>query len=367
MDRIQLATCVVDLRLEQIHRDAETLSLTSREVAMLRYLAERSQQPVSREELLTEVWEFSSTVISRAVDTAMRRLRGKIEADPANPRHLITIHGFGYRFEPLHEVPTAPTRWTPAGCPSPSPDAQAFLSVACQRAEDRGDGFVGLEHLLLALDGHTVQGRAPSHARSILRSGRFETRMGQLVRASDDREPDWSGTPRLQALASGLSPGFGVDDLWQVIVDDDERGLQGIDLERSLLEAPPEMWGRRSARGLQVTGGPEDGRRIFPGEGEWLGRAWPGRDLDHGLYAGCVLEDATISRGGDLQWLGVGRVLLRRGGIHYKWDPAAFLPGATRGAQGEVLIPREVPGETELSLSAGDLLCLHATVLRALH
>ncbi len=366
MDRIQLASCLVDLRLEQIQREGETTSLTSREAAVLRYLAQRPHQPVSREELLVEVWEFSPSVISRAADTAMRRLRGKIEADPANPQHLITIHGFGYRFEPLHDAPSTRSSWLPRGCPAPNGDAQAFLSKARQRADERADGFVGIEHLLLALEEHPVQGRAAAHARAILRGGRFEARLSRLAPAADDRDPDWNGTPRLRAISGRLPDGFGVGDLWEAIVDERERGLQGIDLEHCLLESPPKNWGEQPARGLQVTGGPEDGRCLFPADGDWVGRAWPGRALDHGLYAECVLEDATISRGGDLQWLGLGRVRIQRGGTHYRWDGDVFLPGATRGTGGEVLTPHEVPAETDVELTAGDLLCLHATVLRAL-
>jgi DNA-binding winged helix-turn-helix (wHTH) protein len=367
MDRIELAQCIVDLRLEQFERDGETITLTSREAEILRYLAERPRQPVSREDLLTEVWGFSPQVISRAPDTAMRRLRGKLEADPANPRHFITIHGFGYRFEPLFAAaPVSRENWAPTGCPTPGADASALLSTARQTAEERGDGFVGLEHLLLALERHPVEGEGADHARAILRGGRFEVRLAQLVPSKDERQPDWRGTPRLQTIVAGLSDDFGAEVLMDAIAREPARGLQAIDLEFSLLEVTGSPWGQRTVQCVEIAGGPEDGRRLRPKPNEWIGRAWPGHEVDHGLYAECVLEDATISRRGDLLWLGDGRVRLRRGGTHYPWDLSAFLPGATRGSRGAVLPPQPVPGDSELTLSAGDLLCLHATVLRAL-
>ena len=53
-----------------------------------------------REDLLREVWGYRSSAITRTVDNTVLRLRAKIEADPARPRHVATVHGTGYRFDP---------------------------------------------------------------------------------------------------------------------------------------------------------------------------------------------------------------------------------------------------------------------------
>ena len=71
---------------------------------MFAYLASRPGEAVSREELYAQVWGYADAVVSRTVDTTVRRLRTKIEADPSNPAHLQTVHGQGYRFRP----PVAP-------------------------------------------------------------------------------------------------------------------------------------------------------------------------------------------------------------------------------------------------------------------
>ena len=64
----------------------------------MRCLADREGRAVTRAELLRTVWA-GEEVASRVVDTAILGLRKKIEADPAAPRHVISIRGVGYRFE----------------------------------------------------------------------------------------------------------------------------------------------------------------------------------------------------------------------------------------------------------------------------
>lgn len=73
------------------------LTLTTTELALLRYLAQRRGRDVARDELHAEVWGHGPQVLSRALDTTVRRLRKKLEVDPRQPRHLLTVHGVGYR------------------------------------------------------------------------------------------------------------------------------------------------------------------------------------------------------------------------------------------------------------------------------
>ncbi|MEM6927550.1 MAG: helix-turn-helix domain-containing protein, partial [Myxococcota bacterium] len=63
----------------------------------------------SRADIHTEVFGVDERVVSRACDNAVRRLRRKIEVDAAQPEHIITVHGEGYRFEPLHDARIDPS------------------------------------------------------------------------------------------------------------------------------------------------------------------------------------------------------------------------------------------------------------------
>jgi DNA-binding response OmpR family regulator len=90
----------IDLRGLNACIDGQTVSLTRREVEMLRYLHEHRQRPVSREELLNKVWGYARhlDIETRTVDIHVAGLRRKLEADPKQPRHLLTVRGGGYRW-----------------------------------------------------------------------------------------------------------------------------------------------------------------------------------------------------------------------------------------------------------------------------
>jgi DNA-binding response OmpR family regulator len=75
------------------------VELTPTEFALLRYLASHAERPVSKEELLQEVWGYADASSQNLVELAARRLRTKIEDDPSSPTRLITVRGVGYRYE----------------------------------------------------------------------------------------------------------------------------------------------------------------------------------------------------------------------------------------------------------------------------
>jgi DNA-binding response OmpR family regulator len=99
-DALELSGIRIDLARHTVTRDGETLTLTTKEAELLAYLRDRPGQAVERDDLLREVWGYRGGVRSRSVDNAVLRLRAKIERDPARPRHVLTVHGAGYRFEP---------------------------------------------------------------------------------------------------------------------------------------------------------------------------------------------------------------------------------------------------------------------------
>ncbi len=97
---LALEACTVDLARHQVQRGEDTIKLSTKEAALLAHLAEHKGRAVERSELLQKVWGCSASVVTRTIDNTVLRLRSKIETDPASPKHVITVHGIGYRFEP---------------------------------------------------------------------------------------------------------------------------------------------------------------------------------------------------------------------------------------------------------------------------
>jgi DNA-binding response OmpR family regulator len=99
-DELRFDDVVVDFRRFEARKGDRRLELTRKEYGLLRYLAARAGEVVRRDELLEEVWDYKSYPTTRTVDNHVLSLRGKLEAVPAEPRHLITVHGVGYKFVP---------------------------------------------------------------------------------------------------------------------------------------------------------------------------------------------------------------------------------------------------------------------------
>jgi DNA-binding response OmpR family regulator len=79
-------------------KGGQALDLSPREFEILRYMIGRLGETVTRDQLLDEVWGYDSTPVTRTVDNHIAKLRQKIELDPSEPRHIITVHRLGYRF-----------------------------------------------------------------------------------------------------------------------------------------------------------------------------------------------------------------------------------------------------------------------------
>ena len=93
-----------DLRINGRARTVEDgrgpISLTAREFDLLFHLAQHPGQVFSREQLMDSVWDYEFAGDASTVTVHMRRLRAKLEVDPSRPRHLKTVWGVGYKFEP---------------------------------------------------------------------------------------------------------------------------------------------------------------------------------------------------------------------------------------------------------------------------
>jgi len=97
-----LAECVigdatVDFASREIIRGTAREGLTRYETELLRILAMNRGRPVSRARILQEVWRTDANAETRTVDNCVKRLRAKIEPAPAKPRHIVTVHGTGYK------------------------------------------------------------------------------------------------------------------------------------------------------------------------------------------------------------------------------------------------------------------------------
>lgn len=89
----------LDLNRCVLSRGGERIAMRPKEYELLAYLAQRAGRTFTRDQLLNDVWDISFGGGTRTVDVHVRWLRSKIEEAGAEPRHLITVRGVGYRFE----------------------------------------------------------------------------------------------------------------------------------------------------------------------------------------------------------------------------------------------------------------------------
>ena len=90
----------IDFKRYTAHRAGQPVVMTRKEFALLRFLASREDTVATRDEILNKVWGMESYPITRTVDNHISSLRSKLEADPARPMHIQTVHGVGYKFVP---------------------------------------------------------------------------------------------------------------------------------------------------------------------------------------------------------------------------------------------------------------------------
>jgi len=88
----------ISFRKYTARKKGKSLMLSPREYEILKYFIEKQGEIISRDELLNAVWGYESFPNTRTVDTHIAKLRQKIEDKPDDPKHIITIHGIGYKF-----------------------------------------------------------------------------------------------------------------------------------------------------------------------------------------------------------------------------------------------------------------------------
>ncbi len=92
--------CEVDFKKMTIQRSGKLVVLTAHEFKLLKFFTDNAERVLTRDVLLNEVWGYNFYPTTRTVDNQILKLRQKLEPDPTNPKHLVTIYGAGYKFVP---------------------------------------------------------------------------------------------------------------------------------------------------------------------------------------------------------------------------------------------------------------------------
>lgn len=95
--QIQVGAAVINVEAHTATLRGKTVQLSFYETAIVQLLDERRGQPVSRDEILDNVWGFDANPTNRTVDNFILKLRRKLEPNPATPKHLLTVYGQGYK------------------------------------------------------------------------------------------------------------------------------------------------------------------------------------------------------------------------------------------------------------------------------
>lgn len=103
-ETLTVGDIVVNASRHEARVRGRPLTLTSKEFALLQYLARHPGIVLSRDALLREVWGYDFPVGTRTVDVHISWLRQKVEEDPARPRRILTVRGHGYRLVPVEQV-----------------------------------------------------------------------------------------------------------------------------------------------------------------------------------------------------------------------------------------------------------------------
>jgi DNA-binding response OmpR family regulator len=96
----RVGACDVDFARAELRRNGQRWDLTALELKMLQCFLRQPGRVISREQVIDEVWGHDVHVTDRVVDTHVVKLRRRIEPEPATPRHIVSVRGLGYRFDP---------------------------------------------------------------------------------------------------------------------------------------------------------------------------------------------------------------------------------------------------------------------------
>lgn len=98
MEDYSFGNISIDFKKQEIWKDNSKIDLSTTEISILKYFIQLEGEVVTRHQLLDDVWGYENFPTTRTVDNFILNIRKKIEDDPSNPRHLLTIHKAGYKF-----------------------------------------------------------------------------------------------------------------------------------------------------------------------------------------------------------------------------------------------------------------------------
>ncbi len=96
--RVSFGNITADFTGMEVFREGALIPLTAHEIRLLQHFVENPDRVITREELLSDVWHYTSYPTTRTVDNHVMKLRQKLEPDPAKPIYFRTMHGIGYKF-----------------------------------------------------------------------------------------------------------------------------------------------------------------------------------------------------------------------------------------------------------------------------
>ena len=97
MNHVIIGQLELDFDNYRAQHDGIKVELSYKEFEILKYLYQHKNQVISRDDLLNKVWGYEIYPTSRTVDNFIAKIRKKVEKDPANPEHILTIYGIGYK------------------------------------------------------------------------------------------------------------------------------------------------------------------------------------------------------------------------------------------------------------------------------
>ena len=98
IEGVAFADLKINFKKQEMYKGINSVKLSATEYRILYYFIEHESEVISRDKFLDEVWGYDSFPTTRTVDNYILSLRKKIEDDPANPKHLVTVHKVGYKF-----------------------------------------------------------------------------------------------------------------------------------------------------------------------------------------------------------------------------------------------------------------------------
>jgi DNA-binding response OmpR family regulator len=101
VEHLHFSDVSVDFLKMEVVRAGRAVALTPQEFKLLKYFSQNQERVLSRDQLLSDVWGYNSYPSTRTVDSHILTLRQKLEKDPANPVHFLTVHNVGYKFQPI--------------------------------------------------------------------------------------------------------------------------------------------------------------------------------------------------------------------------------------------------------------------------